>query len=316
MTLGSNSYQSIIESFSSGILLLDDQYRIQLWNQFMVNHSGKSFNEVKGKIIFDVFPESDQAWFREKVEEVLSNGKVAHSHWETHPFLLYLTGHFTSEGDAESMYQNCDFIPLPDAQNETVQVCIAINDTTEQALYQLKLSKTLSKLKQISREDALTELYNRGYWEGRLKEEFARCSRYAESSEMTLLMIDVDHFKVVNDRYGHLAGDEVLKGIADQIREVFRAVDILGRYGGEEFCVILPTTDISGAMIAAERLREKVGEAITNTEAGPVNVKISIGLAKYSKNMQSHEELMRQADVALYEAKNSGRDQVKVYQAE
>ncbi|MBF0612551.1 MAG: diguanylate cyclase [Magnetococcales bacterium] len=173
-----------------------------------------------------------------------------------------------------------------------------IRDVTEE-------KKLEAQLREMSFTDALTGLLNRRRLEDVLATEFARSRRYGYT--MTLMMFDVDHFKKFNDTHGHDQGDRVLQAIGAAMREHFRKTDFPCRYGGEEFCVIMPSTDMDGAYIAAERFREKVENLVIDG----LKVTVSIGLACYPKHGQeSGESLMKVADNALYEGKKAGRNRV------
>jgi len=184
---------------------------------------------------------------------------------------------------------------------------------------QLRAAKT--QLEKLSVTDGLTGLYNRRHFEERLKAEFRRSHRY--SDPVSLMMLDLDHFKNVNDRYGHLLGDEVLRSTAGLLRASVREPDICSRYGGEEFAVILPKTHVQGALAVAERilleLRRKtyVGEPTGTSAREEVRVTVSIGIAFYpSKDVTSPELLVKFADEALYRAKHEGRNTICLYQAQ
>ncbi len=155
--------------------------------------------------------------------------------------------------------------------------------------------------------DSLTELYNHKFFQKRLREEIERSLRYHHP--LSLLMIDIDNFKIINDRYGHQAGDKALKSVADILKFNMRLVDITARYGGEEFAIILPETPLEGARIAAERLRRVVENSVKVNNA---KVTISIGIASCDKlnTPLTPEQLIKQADEQLYRAKYEGRNKV------
>lgn len=164
--------------------------------------------------------------------------------------------------------------------------------------------------------DVLTGMNNRRYLQSRLGEELARAQR--EDNTLACLLIDVDHFKRINDRFGHLAGDHVLREIADRVEGEVRASDVAARYGGEEFALLLPDTIASDAVRLAERIRAAVAEApITVSEDVEVDVTVSIGISSTKPacgaiDLKSlGEKLIAEADVQLYRAKNDGRDSVR-----
>ncbi|MBP1726271.1 MAG: hypothetical protein H6Q51_1569 [Deltaproteobacteria bacterium] len=164
------------------------------------------------------------------------------------------------------------------------------------------------ELHELSITDSLTGLYNRKHLMEVLTKEVARAERYQRP--LAVLMIDVDHFKLYNDTCGHLAGDEVLRNIAAIFRGCLRESDCVGRYGGEEFLIILPETVADDARRIADRIRSRLAEENFPADSKPVNITISGGIAIFPGNGRSPESLLRSADAALYQAKNHGRNQV------
>jgi diguanylate cyclase (GGDEF)-like protein len=176
-----------------------------------------------------------------------------------------------------------------------------------------RLLEHREKLEELSVRDGLTGLYNRRELEKRLHEEVQRARRYHRP--LAVMMLDIDHFKNVNDRYGHQAGDEVLITVADLIQLNVRPVDVVCRYGGEELAVILPETEEVGARIVAERIRSTVEDSITTTPQGDmVHVTVSIGLAIFPGHGDTAAALIHSADQALYAAKHEGRNLVRSQQ--
>jgi diguanylate cyclase (GGDEF)-like protein len=168
------------------------------------------------------------------------------------------------------------------------------------------------KLAQISYLDAVTEVSNRRSFEEELTMEWRRSTR--TGSRLSLLMIDIDNFKAFNDTAGHQAGDECLKKVAAVIDEgVRRAGDVVSRYGGEEFAVLLPDTDLAGASALAERIRAAVEDRFVHHPATQKAVTVSIGVATASgRDDGEPSQLVRAADAALYRAKRDGRNLVRV----
>ncbi|MBI3574326.1 MAG: sensor domain-containing diguanylate cyclase [Gammaproteobacteria bacterium] len=165
------------------------------------------------------------------------------------------------------------------------------------------------RLQELSQRDGLTGLYNRREFDRRLGDELQRARRYDRS--FAILMLDIDHFKLVNDHYGHQAGDEVLQTVADLILLNVRPVDSVCRYGGEELAVILPETGEDGAAMVAERIRDTVaGAGIASPAGDTIHVTISIGVAGFPQAAAGAVELVGAADAALYAAKRDGRNRV------
>ncbi len=175
-----------------------------------------------------------------------------------------------------------------------------------------KLREANSELEQKSNEDRLTGLYNRGYLDDELPLEIRRAQRNKQS--LALLMMDIDHFKPINDEYGHLVGDEILIQLSELLKGTCkRAGDRIFRYGGEEFVILMPVTDEAGAKEIGERLATTIREHVFSTEQGMMRITASIGIAVYHPSVYevSETELLAVADDALYRAKRAGRDTVR-----
>ncbi len=210
-----------------------------------------------------------------------------------------------------------DFLAKPFAEAEVLARCAAMLRIKS---LQDQLRRAQRDLEERSVTDALTGLKNRRFFDERLHEEFCRAHRYADP--VSLIMIDLDHFKAVNDRHGHPAGDAVLREAAAVARASIRDPDICCRYGGEEFAVILPKTHLPGALAVAERIWRALGAKAYAVPAGapggPAELRVtaSLGVAFFpSKDIAAHEHLLRFADEALYQAKRAGRNTICLYQS-
>ncbi len=164
-------------------------------------------------------------------------------------------------------------------------------------------------LQNAARTDLLTGLANRWELMNHFNAEKSRAER--QQSPLSIIIADIDHFKVVNDTFGHLAGDRVLKNVADTIRSSIRAEDVCGRWGGEEFLIMLPKVDLEKAIIVAEKLRSTINSMITEWADEAILVTISMGVAKFTPGM-SMDECIKPADDALYRAKDNGRNRFEV----
>jgi diguanylate cyclase (GGDEF)-like protein len=164
----------------------------------------------------------------------------------------------------------------------------------------------------MARTDPLTKLANHGEFQRLFADELGRLDRFSSlrgpEHHVSLLLLDIDHFKAFNDTFGHQAGDEVLRGVADAVRDAVRSFDQPARYGGEELAVILPETDLTGAVAVAERVRE----AVAGWAGGPRQVTVSVGVATAPSNGRTSAEMVAAADVALYASKEKGRNRVSV----
>ena len=176
------------------------------------------------------------------------------------------------------------------------------------ALRRIKLYKNLE---QLAVTDSLTNVYTRRYFLERFDEEIKRAEN--KKIKLSFLILDVDHFKMVNDQYGHLTGDYVLKEIGQIIKENIREIDIAGRYGGEEFAIVLPETDLEGSILVAERIRKTTEQRLIKAYDTSLSITLSIGISTYPSNGKQAEELIDKADWALYRAKAQGRNSVVAF---
>lgn len=207
-----------------------------------------------------------------------------------------------------------DYLPKPYDEielNARIYACLrtkALQDELRQKNRQLE--DMLGRVKVLAITDPLTGLFNRRHCEDALENEFKRMLRY--KTPLTCLMIDIDHFKKVNDRYGHRVGDVVLKEVAAIIKTDIRAVDTAARWGGEEFVVILSQTDREKALISATRLLKEIAE---HTFSGnpDIRITVSMGIASVpDPSIDTGEKLVDASDIALYEAKKKGRNRIEI----
>ncbi len=172
-------------------------------------------------------------------------------------------------------------------------------------------ARLFNEVQRLAAFDSLTGLYNRRHFFALAHREFERSWRYHEL--LSAIMFDIDYFKRVNDSYGHAIGDQVLHVVAEQCRSCMREADLIGRYGGEEFVILLPATDPHSAIVGAERLRRHIAQTVIQTELGPLTIAISLGVATMDETCSNVQTLLDHADQALYAAKRAGRNQTRVY---
>jgi len=172
----------------------------------------------------------------------------------------------------------------------------------------LKLQAATRKLELLASTDSLTGAFNRRHFMETGNNEIRRSERY--DHPFTVLMLDIDHFKAVNDTHGHGVGDDALKKTVEVIQQTLRGEDTLGRLGGEEFAVLLPETNMSRAALLAERIRFAISEIIIDTPTGPLTFTMSIGVSQGTEGDTKIDDVLKRADAGLYKAKEQGRNQV------
>ncbi|MFK7914353.1 MAG: diguanylate cyclase [Pseudomonadales bacterium] len=198
-----------------------------------------------------------------------------------------------------------------DATSPGSEIVLVFRDVTIRRENERELRRMKNALETMAHTDALTKLYNRWVFMERLQEEVERVRRHG--STLSVLLFDLDHFKKVNDTFGHEAGDEVLKTVAKVATQIKRLTDVAARLGGEEFAILLPETQREGALHLAQRLREAIEEADTVSGDGKsLKVTASVGVATVTRTNKELEGILKHADTALYEAKESGRNMVCV----
>lgn len=225
------------------------------------------------------------------------------------------------QADADlSKYSGYLIMPLRLGKNNMGYLCAGgiqdedkdkFNILGQQFLLGFKRAYFYEKIQELAITDTLTQAFSRKYCFERLQEELERSKKM--NYQFSLLMVDIDNFKDINDHYGHLVGDAILREISKVIRDNSRQIDLVGRYGGEEFLIILTETDSQKAKFAAERIREAVRNKRVNVYDEAISVTISVGISTFRNDAEDAKTMIDRADMALYKAKDSGRDKVCVY---
>lgn len=226
---------------------------------------------------------------------------------------IILTGHGSLATAIESMRLGAFDYLLKPCENDELK--LRIRRGLAQRRLQKKVEDQTRRLEHMAITDSLTGLYSRSYFMESLEREFKNYLRY--HSPVSFMMIDIDFFKEINDRYGHLMGDEVLKRASKAFRKIVRETDIIGRYGGEEFGIILPRTDLQGALVSARRILASIEKDMTLCQPpneDPRCITVSIGIASCpAHKIKKASQFIKAADLALYKAKRSGRNRAEIY---
>lgn len=226
------------------------------------------------------------------------------------------------KGQADlSLYKDWTIIPL-NIQEELIGYLVAdgvgIEDKerfyilSQQFLLGIKRAVLYKSVQELAIIDSLTIVFNRRYYLERFREEIERSEKF--NYKFSCLMIDIDYFKDFNDRYGHIVGDAILRELSRTIQENIRQIDLIGRYGGEEFSIILSETDKDAAQLAAERIRLAIQDKHIRVYDEELKITVSIGISTYPYDGKEIERLIDKADSALYQAKQAGRNRVCLYQ--
>lgn len=301
----------ILQHVHAGIAIVDRDGTLLSWNS-VFNTSLKSQSDVKN--LGDLFPTREREWLQIKIA-----GRVEEQ-W---------VGEFPLHGRMPLVLCECKLLPLSneymafivehiETQNTLLELVDKLNRQVRLFQVESEHSKKIARNKQIELEsviaqanevaqtDALTILLNRRAIIRELQDEVLRAERYGTMLSVSIL--DVDHFKVINDTYGHTIGDEVLRLVAEGLRDGIRSPDIVGRYGGEEFIIILPNSDANAASEQAARLCKQINESPLQAKGYAIQVTFSIGVAQLRHGKDTWDILLNRADTAMYEAKNRGRN--------
>jgi diguanylate cyclase len=298
-------FSQIFQMVNIGIVVLDKDLKVSHWNRWMALHSGIAEDDIVGASIFDFYPDLKTPRFARSCKSVLAFGNFSFFSQKLHRYLFPFMPDSPFAERFDYMQQSCTMGPLRDEENIIRYLYITVQDVTEVVSYE-------QKLLEMNMQDNLTGIYNRRFLEAYLKREFEQHKRYMRP--LSIMMLDIDFFKKVNDTYGHQCGDFVLKSVSSEIVAEVRRVDCVARYGGEEFCCLLPETQIRDAMMVAERVRRRIASRSYDFHETSINLTVSIGVSELSQDMDSEDILVRTADEALYDAKKTGRNKVVALQ--
>lgn len=294
-----------------GIVVVDRRFNVVMWNKFMELNSNVRAEDILGKNLFDAFPELNRNWLEKKIKSCIVLKTASHSSWQQRPYLFRFKASTMMAQENEFMYQDASIFPVKEYSGLVEGACIAIHDVTELAeakrLLDLSLDQAID-LEESNQRDALTGVYNRRYFDEQITQEILIARRH--NRPLVLAMIDVDHFKTINDTYGHAVGDQVLKALSTQLNGMLRGYDSLCRYGGEEFGLILPQISLEHAGGLLERLRKAVAGMVVHTpEGAKISITISVGVAPLRDGM-TPGSMVKIADDLLFQSKREGRDRV------
>jgi two-component system, cell cycle response regulator len=237
--------------------------------------------------------------------------KIRSANFPHYSYIILLTARTTHQDVVDGLRSGADDYLVKPFDSEELRARLAI---AERILgLEAKLRETLEQMRTLALRDGLTGILNRRAIFDVAEDELDRTRR--EKSSLSILMADLDYFKSINDRFGHAAGDVALRMAVETIVKNLRPYDHVGRWGGEEFLILLPNTDSAEALVIAERLRTTIENATMKLVSGEtIGLRMSLGVTSTKMEAsESVDELVRQADIALYQAKNLGRNQVKIF---
>ena len=292
------------------LYFLEENFKFQTTHLLICN---------KGKFLRGISRSTGEVNYYDDQDMVLEYEKVVSFSEERGHKSFFLTKEEEPEGFDDMNVRSDSFMIFPLFVSEELCAILAIEGASRanygrfrilvsQIALEFRKVQLYEKVQELSIIDGLTEVYLRRYLMDRLEEEVDRAGRL--SLTFSIGMVDVDHFKKCNDKYGHLVGDAVLKRVAARLKKSVREVDIIARYGGEEFCIVLPETTKELATHVAERLRTSIESNKIKAFEEELSMTVSVGLATYPEDGTTVETLIEKADTALYKAKRKGRNRV------
>lgn len=300
----------IFNTINNGIILLDEELNILAWNNWLEIRTSIKKKDILNKNICDEFPYINKSKLKRKIKSVLITTNPSFYSVDPHKYLIKIKTNTIVDKVFDNMRQDITIVPY-DLDNK--YVCLYIYDNTKFYETSSKLEKLNNELVELSNRDPMTHLYNRRYF----SEVSSKMLNLANRSNHTLsaIVLDIDNFKDINDNYGHAIGDKVIIATARSLENNVRKSDIVSRFGGEEFVILLYNVSLENLEIIAEKIRENIEELEIETNNDLIEFTISLGATQYDSNLDVNniEYTLNRADKALYEAKETGKNKVIVY---
>lgn len=300
--------ENIISStINNGLIILDENLNICSWNKWLEIRTNIKRDDILNKNICEEFPYINEKKLKRKIKSVLVTKNPSFYSVDPHCYLIKIQVNSIVDKIFEYMQQDITIIPY---DVEKKLVCLYIYDNTELNESNLKLKILNKELKELSNKDPMTNTYNRRYF-SEISQKYLILSRRNEQ-DLSILILDIDHFKKINDTYGHNTGDEVIITLAECLKNCLRKSDIVSRFGGEEFVILLYGVCKNNTSQIAENMRKNIEKLVISNEKVDLKFTVSIGGACYdeTKDDENLDKTLTRADHALYEAKNKGRNRI------
>ncbi|MEN8136771.1 MAG: diguanylate cyclase [Thermodesulfobacteriota bacterium] len=301
----------LLNHLSIGVAVIDPELKIVFWNQWLAEHSMISSDTIIGRELLSVFPGLQKAEFLKKTRTVFDKGQPVffNNKVSANPFPFY-SGRSYIEKKLTPMEQTVIISPMKDPAGNIEQALITIFDISDWVSNQKNLLASKEEMERLSHTDELTRIPNRRNIMDRLADELRTHKR--KKRPIAIAMLDIDHFKKINDVYGHQCGDMILHETAQLMSNLLRNYDAIGRYGGEEFLIILPETTSEQSLTICNRIRLTVQNHSYRYNGHKLHITVSIGIAtKQAGESMIPDRLIAEADRYLYIAKESGRNRTE-----
>ncbi len=306
------NHLQLLDHLSIGIAVIDRKMNIVFWNRWMAEHSLINLDLINDKNIEKIFPSLREAKFAKRLREVFESNQPVFFNNKANPNMFpFYSGRSYIENELVPMEQTVILSPLQDVDGQTEQVLVSIFDVSDWISHQNALLKSTEEMERLSHTDDLTQVPNRRNILDKLSYEMQIHSR--KKRPISIAMLDIDFFKKINDNYGHQGGDMVLTELAQLVSVQLREYDSIGRYGGEEFLIILPETTGTQAFSICDRIRTSIQENVFRLNGREIRVTASIGIsARESEKNITMSNFIKEADRCLYIAKETGRNRTEI----
>lgn len=311
MKLTSEFYQVIVNTLPHGVFVLNDELVIVEWNAWMASQTSVEKSRALGKKLYELFPNIKNERWEWALEQVLTMGAPQVLSQILNRYLIPIPLDKTESSSFRLMQQHIDILPL---RHEGAWFAIVIIEDVTDMVYQKQTLMAMGhKFETQSYHDVLTDIYNRRFmweWLGKQIEAAKRKNKI-----IACIMMDIDHFKYINDQFGHSVGDQVLMKFVEVLQSSVRSADVFVRYGGEEFILLMPEVDETQALAIAERYRKLIEANVgAGLKISTVTCSFGVAIWRSQRNKIKAKQLVDEADHALYDAKQSGRNCVKLFE--
>ena len=294
---------AVLDYVPHGVYVLDAGMRVRFWNTCLEDWTEIPRAEIVGRDIRERFPQYADVRYTGRFAALFAGGAPTIFSSQLHPHLIP-----SRLRSGRLRVEHTVAVAVPSVEGKGFDALLALQDVTNLADAMEDLRSARDEAKRQADTDSLTGVANRRHFVAGAERLILQSLRYGRPC--TLLLIDIDRFKSINDTHGHSVGDTVLKTIVAVCRRTLRESDLFGRLGGDEFAVLLPETSLAMALVTAERLRAAVRDERVSAEKHEITPSVSIGVATLDEALRSLDGILKKADDALYEAKKRGRNRV------
>lgn len=300
----------IFNTIDNGIIILDENLNILAWNKWIEIRTCIKKEDILNKNICEEFPYINKIKLKRKIKSVLVTNNPSFYSVDPHKYLIKVESNSIVEKVYNNMRQD---ITLVAYDLEKKYVCLYIYDNTKFYETSSKLEELNNELIELSNRDPLTQLYNRRYFSDISSKMLNLANR--SNHNISAIILDIDNFKLINDNYGHTTGDKVIISVAKKLESIVRKSDVVSRFGGEEFVILLYNVSLSNVKNIAEKIRVSIEDLEIETAHDIIKYTISLGVAQYDKNLDFNnlEHTINRADKALYQAKKSGKNKAIIH---